>query len=119
MGGSKGHLNSNMSHQILHSDQIHALHNEMRDESMPQVMETKIRDSRFSASPFKSVVNRCPAKWFTPRPQEEQIPIAVLLEPCHGFSGELVHGNGLEPKVFALLDSYQVALQVYAIPLKA
>src|SRR5262249_28914353 len=118
VGVANGHINSDMAHQILHSDQIHPRHNEMRGESMPQVMETEVRDSRLSASPLKSIVNRCPAEWFTPWPQEEQIPIAVLLEPCHGFSGEFIDGYGLEPKCFGLLDRYQAAFQVYAIPWK-
>src|SRR5262249_60790185 len=117
-GGGKDHINRDRPQKTLQGNKTPPRHNEMRGESMPQVMETEIRDSCFSASPFKSVVNRCPAKWFTPRPQEEQVPIAVLLEPCHGFSGEFIDGYGLQPKCFGLLDRYQAALQVYAIPWK-
>ena len=105
-----------MPKQFLHSDQINALHDQVRSKGMSQVMEAEIFDFGRATGLFEGVVDGNLADGIAPRPHEEKVTVTIRAGPFQRAPCRFVNRNRLSPQGFALDDRDRSSLEVYVFP---
>jgi hypothetical protein len=79
-------------------------------------MEPEIIDSCRATGLFKGIIDGGPSDSITPRPHEEIVAIAMLIQPVQSLAGSLIDRNGFPPHGFGLHDGNHLAFEVHVFP---